>query len=84
MSVLLILPLYARRSMPRTVLVAVAAALPAAALVLTNEPVFGDVAAPLAVHAVTAQVRDRRWGVGALVAGLVGALLGALHWRAGG
>lgn len=80
MSVLLTLPLYARRSLPRTVLLVVVA-LCLVQLALLPEPVFGDVAAPLVVHSVTAYVRDRRWGIAALITGLVGAVLGALHWR---
>ena len=82
MSAALILPLYARRSAPRSVLVAVTLLCVLQLLVLPV-PVFGDVAAPLAVHAVTAHVRDRRWGIGALAAGLVGALLGAVQWAGG-
>ena len=64
MSVLLIVPLYARRSRPRTVLVIVTLLCLLQVAVL-GQPVFGDVAAPLVVHSATAQVRDRRWGVGA-------------------
>jgi len=82
MSAALILPLYARRSAPRSVLVAVTLLCVLQLLVLPV-PVFGDVAAPLAVHAVSAHVRDRRWGIGALAAGLVGALLGAVQWAGG-
>jgi signal transduction histidine kinase len=82
LSVLLIVPLYARRSRPRTVLVTVTLVC-LLQLALLHEPVFGDVAAPLAVHAVTAQVRDRRWGIGALITGLIGALLGARLWTTG-
>ena len=81
-SVLLIVPLYARRSLPRTVLVTVAA-LCLLQLRVVTEPVFGDVAAPLAVHAVTAGVRDRGWGIGALIAGLFGSVLGAWQWTVG-
>ena len=80
MSVLLILPLYARRSRPRSVLVVVTL-LCLLQLTVFDEPVFGDVAAPLVVHAVTAQVQDRRWGVAALVTGLIGAALGAWQWQ---
>jgi signal transduction histidine kinase len=80
MSVLLILPLYARRSRPRSVLVIVTL-LCLLQLAVLDEPVFGDIAAPLVVHAVTAQVQDRRWGVGALITGLVGAALGAWQWQ---
>ena len=80
MSVLLILPLYARRSRPRSVLVIVTL-LCLLQLALFDEPVFGDIAAPLVVHSVTAQVQDRRWGLGALITGLVGAALGAWQWQ---
>lgn len=80
MSVVLIVPLYARRSQPKAVVVIVGVLCLAQLLVL-QVPVFGDVAAPLAVHAVTAYVRDRRWGTGALAAALGGALLGAVRWR---
>jgi len=79
-SVLLILPLYARRSRPRSVLVSVTL-LCLLQLAVLDEPVFGDIAAPLVVHAVTAQVQDRRWGVGALITGLVGAVIGAWQWQ---
>ena len=82
MSAALILPVSARRSAPQLVLLAVILLCLLQLLVLPV-PVFGDVAAPLAVHAVTAHVRDRRWGIGALAAGLVGALLGAVQWAGG-
>ena len=79
MSVLLMLPLYARRSRPKSMLVIVAL-LCLLQVTVIGLPVFGDVAAPLVVHSATAHVRDRRWGVAGLVAGLVGAGLGALRW----
>ena len=82
MSLLLIVPLYARRSRPRTVLVIVALLCLLQVLVLPD-PVVGDVAVPLVVHSATAHIRDRRWGTGALIAGLLGAVLGGFRWQSG-
>ena len=82
MSLLLIAPMYARRSRPRTVLVIVILLCLLQVLVLPD-PVLGDVVVPLVVHSTTAHIRDRRWGTGALIAGLLGALIGGLRWQSG-
>ena len=78
-SALLILPLYARRSLPRTVTVTVAA-LCLLQLFLLPRPVLGDVAALFVVHAATAHVQHRGWGIGAWAAAVTGAAAAAVLW----
>ncbi len=82
-SVALIVPLFLRRSAPRSVVVVVAVLCVLQVMVLTR-PVAGDLAAPLVVHVAAAHVQDRRWGIAALIAALLGGAYGAVQWTGPG
>ncbi len=78
-TVLLVLPLFARRTYPLEVLWATTV-LCLIQLVLQRAPTAGDLVVPIVVHAAAAYIPDRRWGYGALGAGIVGSGLAAVQW----
>ncbi len=78
-SAILILPLFARRSLPRTVSVVVAL-LCLWQLTVVAGPILGDVAVVIVVHAATAHVRARWWGITTWAAAVCGAGVGAVLW----
>lgn len=73
-SVLMIAPLFWRRSFPETVTLLVVA-LGLIQVLLQYGYQVGDLAVPLVVHAATAYARNRRWGWASLVVGLLGSAL---------
>lgn len=80
-TVVLVLPLYARRTYPLPVLL-ITAGLALLQLVASSRPVAGDLVIPVVVHAAAAYIPDRRWGYAALAAGIAGSGLAALRWLA--
>jgi signal transduction histidine kinase len=80
-TVVLVLPLYARRTYPLPVLL-ITAGLALLQLVASARPVAGDLVIPVVVHAAAAYIPDRRWGYAALAAGIAGSGLAALRWLA--
>ncbi len=78
-TVLLVLPLFARRTYPLAVLL-ITIGLCLIQVAIWGEPVAGDAVVPIVVHAAAAYIDDRRWGYAGLAAGLVGAGVGALRW----
>lgn len=76
-SMLLIAPLFWRRSFPETVTVIVAA-LALVQVAVGYRYQVGDLAVPLVVHAATAYARNRRWGWSALLLGLLGAAISSV------
>jgi signal transduction histidine kinase len=78
-SAILILPLFARRALPRTVTVVIAL-LCVWQLTVVSGPILGDVAVVIVVHAAAAHVRERWWGIATWAAAVCGAGLGAVLW----
>ena len=76
---MLILPLFARRALPRSVTVVVAL-LCAWQLTVVSGPILGDVAVVVVVHAAAAHVRARWWGITTWAVAVCGAGLGAVVW----
>ena len=79
LTVLLVLPLFARRTFPLQVLSATVA-LCLIQLLLIRSPTAGDVVVPVVVHASAAYIPDRRWGFAALGAGVAGSAAAAVWW----
>ncbi len=78
-SVALVVPLFARRSLPRTVSVVVAL-LCVWQLTVVFGPVLGDVVVVVVVHAAAAHVRTRWWGIATWAAAVCGAGAAAVLW----
>jgi signal transduction histidine kinase len=78
-TVLLVAPLFARRTYPLEVLWATIA-LCLVQLAVLQEPTSGDFVVPIVVHAAAAYIPDRRWGYAAVGAGVVGTGLAVLVW----
>lgn len=78
-TVLLILPLFARRTKPLGVL-ASTSVLCLMQIAILETPVAGDIAVPIVIHAAAAYIPDRRWGFAALAAGLGGVPIATLRW----
>ena len=76
-----LVPLYFRRRHPVPVFVVVALATAAQAL-LIDSPLWGQVAFPVATYSV-ARWRDVRWGIGAVVVGVAGAVVASVDWLRG-
>ncbi|MGI8418537.1 MAG: sensor histidine kinase [Nakamurella sp.] len=83
LTVLLVAPLYWRRTDPEVVFAATLV-LACVQLGLYSNPVIGDLAIPVVVYSVAAFAKDRRWGWAALVAGLVGSVIGPAIWFSDG
>lgn len=79
LSLLLVIPLFWRRSFPETVMLIVAG-LAFVQVALDYRYEVGDLAVPLVVHAVAAYGRDRRWSWAAVALGLLGACLASWRW----
>ena len=73
------IPLFFRRSRPELALVLAVAVL-VVLLGLLREVSVAVVLAPIMVHAAVARARSPFWGRAALVAGLVGSVLGPFRW----
>lgn len=82
-TILLILPLFARRTAPLAVL-AVTAVLCLMQVAVLGTPIAGDIVVPIVIHAAAAYIPDRRWGFAALAAGLGGGAMATLRWGWGG
>ncbi len=78
-TVLLVLPLFGRRTFPLQVLW-VTVVLCLVQWVLLQAPTPGDLVIPVVVHAAAAYIPDRRWGYAALGAAVVGSGLAAVQW----
>jgi signal transduction histidine kinase len=78
-TVLLVLPLFARRTFPLEVLWATTV-LCLIQLAILQAPAAGDFVVPIVVHAAAAYIPNRRWGYAALAAGIVGTGLAVLVW----
>jgi signal transduction histidine kinase len=78
-TVLLVLPLFARRTYPLQVLL-VTVALLLIQLVAIRGLVAGDVVGLVVIHTAAAYIPDRRWGYAALGAGIVGIALAIVFW----
>lgn len=79
MTLLLVLPLYFRRTVPEAVTIAVAA-LCVIQVLLIPYPIAGDLVVPFVVYNAAANVSDPRWGRFTLAAALGGSAIGALRW----
>ncbi len=78
-TLLLVLPLFARRTYPLAVLwITVGLCLLQVAATASLAP--GDLVVPIVIHAAAAYIPDRRWGFAALAAGVAGAALAAVLW----
>lgn len=82
LSIMLAAPLFWRRSEPEIVF-GISLVLALIQLTTYREPLIGDLAIPIVVHATAAYARDRRWGWAALTTGLAGSVVGPLVWFAG-
>ncbi len=78
LCILQVAPLYLRRRYPVAVFAVVAAA-SAAQWLLTDTPLWSQVAFPVATYSV-ARWRDVRWGIGAVVVGIAGAGIASVDW----
>lgn len=79
LTVLLVLPLFARRTFPLATLFATVA-LCLLQLAVAPFAVPGDVVIPIVVHAAAAYIPDRRWGYAAFTAASVGSVIAAAQW----
>ncbi len=78
-SLLLVAPLFFRRTAPRLVVLA-SVAVCLLQLAIAPYPVVGDLVIPIVVHTAALHIPDRRWGAATLGTAIVGAGLASWQW----